>query len=97
MLSARAGAGVRLMGTVQDVTDRAEAEARIRSLVITSYSIHYTKLYDISWPSSASSQLISSSWTIARSWESWIAPARRPLPSVITSYSIHYTKLYDLC
>jgi diguanylate cyclase (GGDEF)-like protein/PAS domain S-box-containing protein len=32
LLSARNGSGIRLMGTVQDVTDRAEAEARIRSL-----------------------------------------------------------------
>ena len=51
-------------------------------LVITSYSIHYTKLYD----------------TVSRfSFQEGMRSAR-PISrncSVITSYSIHYTKLYD--
>ena len=55
--------------------------------VITSYSIHYTKLYDV---------------TIAEPVGiiCGIVPTTNPtstaiFKSVITSYSIHYTKLYD--
>ena len=47
--------------------------------VITSYSIHYTKLYDPPGSTSAA--------TSGRS--------RTPGSTVITSYSIHYTKLYE--
>ena len=49
--------------------------------VITSYSIHYTKLYD--WPD--------------RHDDMRLTGKRHPYQAdfVITSYSIHYTKLYD--
>ena len=51
--------------------------------VITSYSIHYTKLYDWYALSSRIAELviIDALWTA--------------VAFVITSYSIHYTKLYD--
>ena len=72
--------------------------------VITSYSIHYTKLYDRSQteippPACPSHIRWAESWYSART-----ACAAMPLewekfsnccPSVITSYSIHYTKLYE--
>ena len=57
--------------------------------VITSYSIHYTKLYDPS-PSRApdcSSQLQSECHELLSRFHD--------LRYVITSYSIHYTKLYE--
>ena len=47
--------------------------------VITSYSIHYTKLYD------------GHGWRSCRSYCGQGGSCCR----VITSYSIHYTKLYD--
>ena len=50
-------------------------------IVITSYSIHYTKLYE-SKPRKA--RTLSSRWNTSLT------------VSVITSYSIHYTKLYDV-
>ena len=72
--------------------------------VITSYSIHYTKLYDI-W-------CFSTSVTLARTVApiSALTSPAEPAPMttrfrseragrfqrVITSYSIHYTKLYEL-
>ena len=62
--------------------DTMSAGATI-ALVITSYSIHYTKLYD---NRTLSFMLLSFRITLCR-----------PAATVITSYSIHYTKLYDLC
>ena len=55
--------------------------------VITSYSIHYTKLYD----SSTTSRNSSSSPA-----ESSAKLFTKLSGFVITSYSIHYTKLYEL-
>ena len=49
-------------------------------LVITSYSIHYTKLYECALKGCPSRH----THTVSS------------CPCVITSYSIHYTKLYDL-
>ena len=69
--------------------------------VITSYSIHYTKLYD-GLPSllmALASQAASLSHFLMN--DALAAPASglpsllTALDSVITSYSIHYTKLYD--
>ena len=77
-------------------------------IVITSYSIHYTKLYDgqlrdyeginkITIP--LPPMLIAPSTAGAGSEVSQFAiivdTARKLKMSVITSYSIHYTKLYD--
>ena len=53
-------------------------------LVITSYSIHYTKLYD--YTSQGHFRAVECDIT-------FIDVAI----NVITSYSIHYTKLYDAC
>ena len=47
--------------------------------VITSYSIHYTKLYEKKLPFASV----------------WIFTINRQNRCVITSYSIHYTKLYE--
>ena len=61
-----------------------EVIARLASLVITSYSIHYTKLYEDDQRRVLSRRpldLNESSGKIQT--------------DVITSYSIHYTKLYD--
>ena len=57
-----------------------------QDLVITSYSIHYTKLYD-----DRSTHLLERLTGNA-------TPVDLPLDEVhvITSYSIHYTKLYDM-
>ena len=64
--------------------------------VITSYSIHYTKLYDpvadgfyftISYPGFTGEELIEELLYYGISAISL---------AVITSYSIHYTKLYDV-
>ena len=64
--------------------------------VITSYSIHYTKLYDVLPGPARPSPALFSDWGTGRlrhqstgpslSCRGWI---------VITSYSIHYTKLYE--
>ena len=65
--------------------------------VITSYSIHYTKLYD-ACSSSCSRNL---GWAILirlNALSRRVLPCRLAMPNsvtVITSYSIHYTKLYD--
>ena len=55
-------------------------------IVITSYSIHYTKLYD---PSSIV-VIVAFSRLSAKVISSELLSS-----SVITSYSIHYTKLYE--
>ena len=72
--------------------------------VITSYSIHYTKLYDHGrgarcdrerGSAAGVSPASASPWAIARyAFPPGTPWTRRRLP-VITSYSIHYTKLYD--
>ena len=66
--------------------------SRVRKNVITSYSIHYTKLYDTILPLQAPQRPLRQLYGSA-------SPARRAAESigspVITSYSIHYTKLYE--
>ena len=67
--------------------------------VITSYSIHYTKLYDVG----TVMKPITDKFKISRAKLAYIidstaAPVCILMPvssCVITSYSIHYTKLYD--
>ena len=58
-------------------------------IVITSYSIHYTKLYERT----------SRKVLFTQAGLRLVEQARRVLAEarVITSYSIHYTKLYDDC
>ena len=56
--------------------------------VITSYSIHYTKLYEIKYRQDDARNILERS--SARE-----TAARGAVGSVITSYSIHYTKLYE--
>ena len=71
--------------------------------VITSYSIHYTKLYDPEAISELRFSLSASSLSIAGiSFDSLHAEGKKDrdvlageIGTVITSYSIHYTKLYD--
>ena len=59
-----------------------------RLFVITSYSIHYTKLYE--------SKVIISHFSIYRACNHEKPLCLYPfIVFVITSYSIHYTKLYD--
>ena len=55
-----------------------------RNIGITSYSIHYTKLYELA-PILSSSPFQP---RVAR-------PSSRSSVTVITSYSLHYTKLYE--
>ena len=55
--------------------------------VITSYSIHYTKLYEYMWRGLWLLDLI-------QEWNVWLFRAVDKF-DVITSYSIHYTKLYE--
>ena len=71
--------------------------------VITSYSIHYTKLYDLGAALMSASLLIMVGLTGYSSWmkailgaDTWYVIAVMLAPiGVITSYSIHYTKLYE--
>ena len=79
------------------------------SSVITSYSIHYTKLYETLAPVAASivadvsagvrfADRAMRSWARAmssKSTSSGPCPVCVLITAVITSYSIHYTKLYD--
>ena len=65
---------------------RSAAQLISYEVVITSYSIHYTKLYDDGrlrggLRSAHARGLLPSGWRLSR--------------PVITSYSIHYTKLYE--
>ena len=64
--------------------------ALVSAIVITSYSIHYTKLYE--W-CAGTVQPCSRPPVVSQR----LAPrsAMRPPSGVITSYSIHYTKLYE--
>ena len=79
-------------------------------LVITSYSIHYAKLYEITKIETGlyfvikflneTGLLINYKMKLAFIWiqGSWKWTQWKILQDVITSYSIHYTKLYDkLC
>ena len=104
------------------ISDDLSANLRLRSdrfsyrgpegtAVITSYSIHYTKLYDTRIYAEHKLKLSAyyadlrneiyyhaSSWTntnIDQSHKYGIDLSDQWLISVITSYSIHYTKLYD--
>ena len=65
-----------------------DLEACVRENVITSYSIHYTKLYDFRSVFQCLHVFVEL-LTAMR----WRATANR---YVITSYSIHYTKLYEV-
>ena len=57
--------------------------------VITSYSIHYTKLYDIV---TNTPEVLSD----ATAELTMMLMLGAGVSGVITSYSIHYTKLYDI-
>ena len=59
-------------------------------IVITSYSIHYTKLYDGLHFSQPMEFMLSSRLPTPS-----LLNKSRAIAIVITSYSIHYTKLYD--
>ena len=86
---------------------RFEEAARMRdridivrnTLVITSYSIHYTKLYDIAVVDGGAERQdsVRNALTVVPEEAEIILvhDAVRPFVSVITSYSIHYTKLYE--
>ena len=63
-----------------------------RELVITSYSIHYTKLYEL--PVGQLSDVVTTPFGF-HLVEVEERRAQRDVPFVITSYSIHYTKLYE--
>ena len=70
-------------------------------LVITSYSIHYTKLYEQKYYDTCS-EMNDKIFQTARfdvpkfQYKEIIKDIRKKLNCVvITSYSIHYTKLYD--
>ena len=68
--------------------------ARDKKVVITSYSIHYTKLYD--YYRGARSGATARTMNISRKLCIWIITSVSITSAiVITSYSIHYTKLYD--
>ena len=79
---------------------------RMHSSVITSYSIHYTKLYEISEGIDvpAFTEGLEQSTVLCNSDKYSFCLNMMQMPSeqrkmmlelVITSYSIHYTKLYD--
>ena len=72
-----------------DVAHSADAR------VITSYSIHYTKLYEVPKNSKSSPCGMTRNSFIPRRKAS-ISGIRNENVFVITSYSIHYTKLYEL-
>ena len=59
--------------------------------VITSYSIHYTKLYDILIAGKDMKGLCHHDFKERQGFASNVQPGEY----VITSYSIHYTKLYE--
>ena len=80
--------------------------AGLSAPVITSYSIHYTKLYELRPRANATLKLIAQIGILVMAlvfvwygikflqfgWDQTSELADLP---VITSYSIHYTKLYD--
>ena len=59
--------------------------------VITSYSIHYTKLYEALAAVEGRDDAIGKDKILEL-----MAAVDEYIPTVITSYSIHYTKLYDI-
>ena len=59
--------------------------------VITSYSIHYTKLYDLILATTEIHKIPATVLSRCQRYE-----FRRIPVNVITSYSIHYTKLYEI-
>ena len=69
--------------------------------VITSYSIHYTKLYDGKWKQTRGTKEIKGEKYISEfGWDDYCCfdvttEGQRFINPVITSYSIHYTKLYE--
>ena len=79
---------------------------RVKSnFVITSYSIHYTKLYDNSIRKGIFNSFEEVTSRQSRNWFHWIHFLdlhnrwRQDISKsnfVITSYSIHYTKLYEI-
>ena len=76
-----------------EIKGRHLADRSVTSTVITSYSIHYTKLYDNSayfFPEALACRALYKLWV-----EYPIDDHPCQSISVITSYSIHYTKLYD--
>ena len=66
-----------------------------RDLVITSYSIHYTKLYDSSCTLLDVLVLLAFGGGFGRGDLQHFVALLPFQIGVITSYSIHYTKLYD--
>ena len=60
--------------------------------VITSYSIHYTKLYDRILQQFV---MLVGTPNLHHRWQEYRQGTRMIQTIVITSYSIHYTKLYD--
>ena len=71
------------------------------SIVITSYSIHYTKLYDIyesclPYIKTGNPIVLKGKRDTYRDVVTIQCIYVRGITNVITSYSIHYTKLYEL-
>ena len=77
--------------TLPGATNLSEI-ADIEYIVITSYSIHYTKLYEIYRTSRAPERRMFKVFVGNMNDDDVEAYVNR----VITSYSIHYTKLYEL-
>ena len=67
---------------------RGRCDVEPDDLVITSYSIHYTKLYD----TLMDSRIVDGRHQAARQ----VLESLEHVERVITSYSIHYTKLYEV-
>ena len=77
--------------------DMSQTGGLIHFLVITSYSIHYTKLYEARSIAAAAGKAGSAASTCPPLMGPAAPPSRRGGSSGcrITSYSIHYTKLYE--
>ena len=89
-------------GNVDRVVHALIASQRAGIDVITSYSIHYTKLYETavntSRPAKSIAHALSNPSSMPALCEAMSACTTLSTLPVITSYSIHYTKLYDrLC
>ena len=83
------------------ISSNAQEYQGTKKFVITSYSIHYTKLYDVGlkFASQLSNQSYQNQHVLLESFLShnfikWFHNIWNFF-NVITSYSIHYTKLYD--
>ena len=88
--------------------DKERSSGRPWPRVITSYSIHYTKLYEFSLgePDGEKTERVTElAWALTRAGlkvpvrsdirtEIWVKLLGN-MTFVITSYSIHYTKLYE--